>query len=441
MSAQGEMVLLKHLPDIDSIATIAREGLPDVVLPSEELRPVYAWAMEYFHRSGQRSAPSVEAIKAEWGDLLDDHEIDIEDAPDDSVEWAIDDLKGGWIYKEVQTFNKELATGLSEATVNERIQVVSEYSQRLVAMAMDMESQEDKVDVREGLPARLQAYEARVEDQEYIYGMRFGIPVIGNRTAGIDDYTRGIHPGELAVLAAGPKVGKSWMCALCALREWEAGKSVVLYTLENSVDMTLDRMACLAVNVEYRNWQHGTCVPDEYERVRQWVESVKDRDNPLRVIQPEPGSRSVEMLVRQAQLLDADSLIIDQLTFLEPEDERLPRHLQIREMTHRLKSMISTGRKKMPCLLAHQINREGVKAAEKVGHLEMYHLAEGSEVERTADWVFGLHRTYEEQDNLQAKFQTLAARREDTRHFMMRWSIDTGFVGVLHEHELDRKEL
>lgn len=768
MSALGEQVLIKHLPDIDSLNTIAREGLPEDVLPSDELRKVYNWALDQYHRSGQKYAPSVDAIKAEWGNTLDDHEIDIEDAPDDSIEWAIDDLKGSWISKQATSFNKEFAIKVSEAPNNERVQVVVDYANALVSMAMDMDSKEDQVDVREGFEARLRAYEDRVNNKQHITGMRFGLPMI-------DDYTRGIHPGELAVIAAGPKVGKalavgtrvkvpsgwrsiedlsvgdevigsqgkairvtgvarwknrplmkvtlddggavtvdeehdwtvnphshggrqqvvdtktlaqkietnhrfaylpmpepvqgdggplpvdpyllglllgdgsmtrhdvtfttadeellpmmqtlvpegvrvrrralkgktwhvsfphpgvrgneltqflrdlnligcrsedkfipdqymeapgparlmllrglldtdggvdgrgvtfssassvlarqvqelvwslggtarikvkptprldahivrlripfqafhlqrklaaydsrgsesarpptrrvvsvasegrgdtvcievdaadslfmvedyilthnSWLCALTALREWESGKSVVLYTLENSVDMTIDRMACLAQNVQYRNWQHGTCVPEEYERVRQWVESVKNRDVPLKVIQPEPGQRSVEMLVRQAQLLQADSLIIDQLTFLEPEDERAPRHIQIREMTHSLKSMISTGRNKMPCLLAHQINREGVKQADKVGYLEMYHLAEGSEVERTSDWVFGLHRTHKERDELKAKFQTLATRREVERHFMMRWSIDTGFVSVIGEHLLDRKEL
>src|SRR5690606_18761438 len=138
-------------------------------------------------------------------------------------------------------------------------------------------------------------------------------------------------------------------------------------------------------------------------------------------------------LVRQAQIYGVDSLLIDQLTFLEPEDERAPRHLQNREMTHTLKSMISSARKTMPCILAHQINRESVKNSEKGGHLEMYHLAESSEVERTADWVFGIHRSRVEVESLRAKFQTLAARREANRHFMLGWSIDTGYVNVRHE--------
>lgn len=428
--ALAETTLIQHLPNIESMEILAREGLPDFCLPTEELRRVYTWALDQYHRSGQSHAPSVEAIKVEWGDLLSDHEIDIDEEPEDSIEWSIDVLKGQYIYREVVTFNKALAAAMADATTDERIEVIADFSTRLVALSMDMQSKEDQVDLREGIDAVLSDYMARAEDRESIYGMRFGLPQI-------DDYTRGIHPGELAVLAAGPKVGKSYFLALAALREWEAGRAVTLFTLENSVKMTLDRMACLAVNLDSRAFQQGLCTPEEIARVELWREKVVSASNPLYIVQPEPGKRTVEMLVREAQLKESDSLFIDQLTFLEPEDERAPRHLQIREMTHTLKSMISSGRKKMPCLLAHQINREGVKSADKVGHLEMYHLAEGSEVERTADWVFGLHRTQMERDSLAAKFQTLAARREDTRHFLMTWSIDVGFVNVRSEYDIE----
>jgi hypothetical protein len=129
----------------------------------------------------------------------------------------------------------------------------------------------------------------------------------------------------------------------------------------------------------------------------------------------------------------SDSLLIDQLSFLEVEDERAPRYLQIRELTHKLKSMISVSRDRMPCLLAHQINRDGVRSASKVGYLEMEHLAEGSEVERTADWVFGIHRSKAESGIGTAKFLTLASRREDVRHFNMSWNIADSQLAVESE--------
>jgi hypothetical protein len=426
MSALGQMTLIQHLVDPESLDTLVREGLDIACIPTEDLHKVYRFALDYFHHSGRTKAPSVGVLRAEYGDLLDDLDIDINEDPEDSVEWAIDDLKGSYIYKESQSFNKRFAASMSEAETAERVEVLAEHASELVALSMRLESHESKVDAREGMPEAMLRYEARALDREQVYGIRFGLPMI-------DNYTRGIHDGELAVLAAGPKTGKSYFLDMVALREWQAGRTSVLYTLENSVEMTLDRIACLATNVESREWQHGECSEEEIARVRGWIEEVQHSEAPLHIIQPEPGQRTVEAMVRQAQILDADSLLIDQLTFIEPKDERAPRHLQIREILHTLKAMISTGRGRIPCLIAHQINREGVKAADKVGYLEMYHMAEGSEVERTVDWAFGLYRSETERAAQQAKFQTLASRREDTRHFQLTWAIDTGFINVRSE--------
>lgn len=430
MSRLGEVTLFQHLLDPESLDTLVREGLDEETIPTEDLRKVYRFVLDYYHQSGRSKAPSLGALRNDYGDLLDDHEIDLNEDPEDSIEWAIDDLKGTWVHKQVSAFNKRLAQSMAEAEIAERVEVVSEYASELVQMSMSLESHEQKVDAREGMTERLAAYEARALDRQRIYGIRFGLPLI-------DDYTRGIHDGELAIVAAGAKVGKSFLLAQVALKEWQAGRTSVLYTLENSVEMTLDRLACLATNVDSRQWQHGECEPHEIERVRGWIEEVRDAETPLHIIQPEPGARTVEAMVRQAQVLGADSLLLDQLTFIEPPDERAPRHIQIRDILHNLKSMISTGRGRLPVLLAHQINREGVKAAEKTGHLEMYHMAESAEVERTVDWGFGLYRSEAQRAAGRALFQTLASRREDNKHFDLIWQIDSGFIAARSEIELE----
>ena len=112
--------------------------------------------------------------------------------------------------------------------------------------------------------------------------------------------------------------------------------------------------------------------------MRGWAEDLESRRRPA-VGHPaaSPASARSRRWCGTPRCAGPTVLIIDQLTFIEPPDERAAPHIQIRDITHDLKTLISTGRDKMPCLLAHQINREGVKAADKVGYLEMYHLAEG----------------------------------------------------------------
>lgn len=430
MSALGQRTLVSLLVDKDAIEVVAQEGLDLECVPSDDLRKVVSFALDYFHKTGRTKAPSQAVLATEFTiDLFNDHEIDFENT-EESIEWALDDLKGTKIHKDVATFNKNLALAMSEADTADRVEVASTFASGLVSLVSRLQSKASIVDAREGMSERLDAYEARANDPGAYSGMTFGL-------GPIDAYTRGIRPGELACFAAGPKFGKSYLLALVALAQWRVGRSSALYTLENSVEMTLDRIACLGTLVNAKRFERGDCEPEEVARVRAFAEELQGSPNPLWILQPEPGQRTVQTMVRDAQMRGADNLFIDQLTFIEVNDERAPRHLQIREVTHDLKTLISTGRDRMPCLLAHQVNRDGVKAADKVGYLEMYHLAEGSEVERTCDWVFGGYRSLAERAMGQAKFQTLASRRADIEHFEMAWNIEHSIIAATGRLDLD----
>jgi hypothetical protein len=144
----------------------------------------------------------------------------------------------------------------------------------------------------------------------------------------------------------------------------------------------------------------------------------------------------VEAMVREAHIREADSLAIDQLTFIESapvKGARPPRHEAVRDIMHELKVAISGGPRKLPCLLAHQVNREGMKAADKTGHLEMWMLAESSEVERTVDWAFGMYRSIDDRMTQSATLQTLAARREDVASWRMAYDPSIGLMRTIRE--------
>jgi replicative DNA helicase len=408
---------------------VVREGLEVDLLPTEELRRVYLFALDYYFRSGQTKAPSVAVLQTEYGDALEDNEINMEEEPDESVEWALDDLKGTYLYNAVGNFNKRFVSSMAKTDSSERATVIDAYCGELVGMAMRVQRRDQFVHVHDGSMRTLAAYDERKASQSAIRGMTFGLPMI-------DAYTHGIHDSELAVLAAGPKVGKSYFLCMAALHQWREGKSVAFFSLENPIQTMLDRIACLATGVPSRKWQHGQCSPEEEDRVVTWVEEVQRSSNPLWICQPDLGRRSFEAMVHDAQVRDSNVVLVDQLTYVELADPRKPKHERIGDALHRLHDMLGSGRSRMPCLLAHQINREGVKAAAKLGYLQMEHLADSAEVERTADWVFGLYRSQEERVTERAKFQTLAARRDDPKHFQMIWNIDASFVAVQQEIQL-----
>ena len=87
----------------------------------------------------------------------------------------------------------------------------------------------------------------------------------------------------------------------------------------------------------------------------------------------------------------------------------------------------------MPLLMAHQVNREGIKAALKVDRLEMTHMAETSEVERTATIVYGLMANEDEQKAGLARLQMLASRRTKTKTWKLVANPSLGVFRVIEE--------
>jgi len=113
------------------------------------------------------------------------------------------------------------------------------------------------------------------------------------------------------------------------------------------------------------------------------------------------------------------------LTWVEHPDPRgLSAREIIRDVLRTFRVMISSGHtsQRLPLLLAHQINREGMKSVDTDGRLKMWHLAESSEVERVVDFAFGLYQGEAYREVNQTTLQMLAARRVDLKHWILRWN-------------------
>ena len=430
MSNAAEIALLGALFDTDSLESLVKEGLTPECIPTDALRPVVDWAVARFFESGRTQAPSREALVSVWGQQLEDADVRIpaENEQVDTVEWAIDHLKSQYVHYTYQQWQKDAAIAMATASAPERMEILNEQVGLLMSLSLSLQPQHRSVDFADFFGQRLTDYEGRHSSEHATRGMTFGMPLV-------DAHTYGIHDGELAILAAPPKTGKSYFLDYTALQEARSGRVVALFTLENSIEMTTDRIICLALGIDSRDWQRGRCSAEDVERVR-WFQNdeLPKLKDTLRIISPEPSRRTPQSIYREAQMIGAQSLIVDQLTFVEHATPgRKARHEIIRELMHDFKGLISTGRDQMPCLLAHQINREGVKAAEKTGKLEMWMLAEGSEVERAADWVFSLYQSTMQREVFQATLQILAARRESTTAWDLDWRTSSGIINAMRE--------
>ena len=419
MASHFEKVLVQHLTVPESLKEIVDRDLPEDILPTPDLCLVIRFAVDYWHTVGSDLvAPPMEVLLTHFANLMAEHAIDLSIEPEGTLEWALDVAHGNYIDRAWQPWVREFAMKIAapETDVLMKPGLLGEAIEQLMAIQARFVRRSEQIELRE-IVEKLQAdYFVRASNSADT-AIRGAILGLGP----IDEFIGGCRDGELIMAAGPPKSGKSFLLAHAAFESWRNGASPVLYTLENSVEMTLYRIACMKLAIDSRRWELGLCTEEELARLTMWVESVKNAPTPFHIIQPDPQHRTVEHLIRRARSL-GDAVFIDQLTFVSatPGTERKPRHEQIGIMLHELKELISSGRR-MPCVMAHQINREGVKAAEKTGHLEMYHLAESAEIERTADLVLGLWQSAALRDVGRAWLQTLAFRRRELRHWEIIW--------------------
>lgn len=436
LTSRAEDVLYLSLTDVDALETIAKRGLDTDLIPTVPMRDVVTWAIEQYFASGMTQAPSRTALLDTWGEVIDDARVELlpEDEEADTISWALDDLASQYVHWRFQQFTKDAATAMATAPPTDRTKVLSVVTDELFHLNTAIQPQHSETGLSDGVHTAMMQYEVEQIEGHHRRGMMTGLELI-------DDHTYGIREGELAIFAAGPKTGKSFALDLFAINEFERGRKVVLFTLENSVEMTILRMMTLRCGVSYRSLQRGECSEMELERVRVWMDRLANPepgDGVLEVIMPEPGQRTVQAMVRRARMSGADSVFIDQLTFVEHANPgRKQRNEVLGEILHELKAMISSGPNQMSCMLAHQINRAGVEAAKKAGQLAMEFLAESSETERTADWVFGLHQSREQGRIGEATLQILAARRERNTAWTMTWEPFHGLVAAVEEVDLD----
>jgi len=428
-TSRSEDTLYSSLTDVDALEQIFQIGLNVRAIPTPPMREVVQWALDYFDRSGQSKAPSREALMETWREVIDDAEVVIADVDieQDEITWAIDALHAHYALYEFQVWQKEAAASLHESSTTERLNVLELEVHKLNELVLSLRDKTQEVEGVDGFQRSLAEYHRRAETAQTHRGMAFGIDEI-------DEYTYGIHEAELAVLAAGPKTGKSVALAYVLLQEWKRGRRSTYYTLENTVRMSYDRLVCIHLGIDHDRYRRGECMPEEVDRVQTFIsERGKEMKDFIRIVQPQRGSRTVQWISRHARSVGTDSLLVDQLTFMEASHRSLRGPDKITDVMHDLKDAIG-GRSPMSCLLAHQINREGMREAKKNGLLEMWMLAEGSEVERTADWVFSLYASEDERRAQMIKWQTLATRRgSSNRNYRVAWRPWINQVAVLDE--------
>lgn len=430
----AEDTLYNHITNVDSLDFIADSVLGHPrgrqIIPTELGRTLVVWCLDQYFASHRMVAPSKAAIQETWGERLEAADIVIDDETEtDSVQWAIEQLRADYARWRTEQLVKQIAQDVANADPHKRVEAVQAAGHEFYLLAQSLVSHKAEVELGAGIESAYLRYLRAVEAGEKVRGLTFGLKEI-------DEYYGGVRPGELAVVAAYSGVGKSWMAAKALLAEWERGRKSVLFTLENDLDMTTDRLACMAAKVSYTDWNNLTVPDADAERVAKWIEKIKGSDHQPVIIMGQSGEVDPVSLVRKARLLNADSMIVDQLSHVDPVPG-LRTDSNTSMVSAKVKTLAQEIRGEydaIPCLMMHQINHEGHKEAGKTGRYAMNAMADSSEVGKSATFAAALFQSPGAVTYGRIEFQSLKARRgQSLKIWELIWRLERGDIRVYQE--------
>ncbi len=239
----------------------------------------------------------------------------------------------------------------------------------------------DIVDWQTVLPQTVSMLE-RLKEQ----GKRRGLPT---GFADVDSTMGGLHPGELVILAARPRMGKTSMAVQLATHNAKRGRRVLFVSLEMSAAELTTRAICSQAGVDANRVRTGNLDDNDMAAISEAAQSLFDAS--LTIVDRPGGMTVAEIrrLARQVQKRDGlELLIVDYLQLLDPADPRAPRQEQVAAMARRLKGLARELNIPVVCLA--QLNRQ----AESKGsnRPQLSHLRESGAIEQDADVVMFIHR-------------------------------------------------
>lgn len=403
-----ESKLISKLTDAEEVALIWDRGLRPDVFEEPPMRYAFEFIIDYWQTSQMKAAPTPFVIEEQIPGLT------LENDPDAESWWLADKLIERYAKNAGNEILIQAATAIADSPERGMRQLMAAVYEANQVIA-PRHSRSDMSDFE----SRRRRYRERQENADS--GMTFGL-------AEVDEHTGGLRAGELAVVGAYSAVGKTMFLLHAAAMARMAGYQPIIFSLEMPVDEIEERLDALLSGVSYDRLSRSKLNNAELECYHAMQEAFSD--GRIHIECPSEGERTVANICARTRHTGSDYLLIDQLSFMEETGRYTSEKYRQASIIKQLKNEIgNAGRGKIPCLMAAQFTRESLDRTD--GPL-IKDFADAAEVERTADFCFGMSRNQQQLTNRIMRFDILKARRCRAARWLLNWDlIDRSHISVM----------
>ena len=379
-----EALLLSCYTDTEKVRRLIQFGLKEenVELLGNEALKVWRFVKGWYQRNAK--APTEKFLLDEFEQYVKTvkERGDEEDEPD--LKTLVQGLQRQYLHKRFKSRieeSKSDGTFSTDLDFEESLEKTKELSRDLlkitVASTTETPLQPMAVTLAQYVDDTL-SWEERVKSGEAFEPITFGFEKV-------DEVYQGIRPGELVVMAAYTKIGKSFLLCKCALAAALKGRKVALWSLENSEEETFSRLTALQGRLPYDHVNQKTLSPgEERQRFKELV--GQEVFNNLYVKQPiGTESATLEEMYWESFDQGIELFVGDQLSHVYyPSMNRDPDWLAEEKKLLQARSLSKeTG---MASIWASQLNIKAAKSADPDSTM----MARSQGIVKGADLVFYL---------------------------------------------------
>ena len=206
----------------------------------------------------------------------------------------------------------------------------------------------------------------------------------------IDRILVGLAPGDMAIVASRPSMGKTSLGLNISLNVAQTGRAVLFFSLEMGIKSVMERALCILAMVNQAKAREGEGLENEQKEALYW-QALEARDKQLPLIFSNMGYTPADqqnLIRQQKQMLDLGLVVVDYVQLMSPQQQQRDLRHTVTEVSKRLK-MIAIN-ENVPVMVLSQLSR---KPVDRQGHKPiMSDLRESGSLEQDADVIMLLHR-------------------------------------------------
>jgi replicative DNA helicase len=405
-----EQLLLSKVIETRDLTKLFERNVNDSWFMDNEDRKVWSLLKAHFTKYGE--CPSLDVVTENFPSYK---VADVQD----SIDYLLD---------EIVARRRKIATITMVGEAIDQLEKERDHEAALISLQRGIVKLEEDgltkssdVDITENPMALWDEYMFR-KNNPGLLGVPTGFPTI-------DKATNGLQNGQLIIIVAPPKTGKSTLALQIAQNIHLKGHTPMFQSFEMTNQEQLTRYVAMRARVSHTRYQSGSLTDEEESRVKAKLRAISEMREKFWLVGATEGS-TVSAVASKIQILQPDVVFIDGMYLMIDENGEKPGSPQaLTNITRSLKRLAQRVNK--PVIISTQIlenkMRNGQVTTDAIGYSSSFH--------QDADVIFGLQREDENVDSTRL-LKVIASRNSGNMEVSMVWDWNTGAFREIDETDL-----